>query len=116
MWASVAGPVEPRSSITRRAHGWRSMTARAAISCARRVAFQPSPGSGRPIWPTSDLDHAVEEVVLVPDVAVDRHRLDAQLLPELAHAERLEAAAIGEVDRRQRARARGSAVPAFGRR
>ena len=40
----------------------------------------------------------VEQVVLVPDVAIERHRIDAELLAELAHAQRLDAASIGEID------------------
>ena len=58
----------------------------------------PRPAAGRSISPTIDLDDAVEQVVLVPDVAVERHRVDAQLLAELAHAQGLEAAAVGELD------------------
>ena len=43
-----------------------------------------------------EVDDAVEELVLVGEVVVDRHRLDAELLAELAHAEGLEAALIGD--------------------
>ena len=46
----------------------------------------------------NDLDDAVEQVVLVPDVAVERHGLDAQLLPEPAHAQPLEAVTVRELD------------------
>ena len=41
-----AGPAVPRSSRTRRAQGWRSITRRAAIACSRRAGFQSSPGGG----------------------------------------------------------------------
>src|SRR4029453_2345463 len=44
------------------------------------------------------VDHAVEEVVLVGDVVVERHRGAAELLAELAHAEGLDAVSVGEVD------------------
>ena len=43
-------------------------------------------------------DDAVEQVVLVADVAVERHGVDAEVLAEPAHAQRLEAAPVGEVD------------------
>ena len=46
-----------------------------------------------------DVDDAVQNVVLVLDVVVERHRLDAERLGELAHAERVDPAAIGQVDR-----------------
>src|SRR6185295_17901058 len=46
------------------------------------------------------VDDPVQEVVLVGHVVVERHRLDAELLTELAHAERLEPALVGERDRR----------------
>src|SRR4029453_5894280 len=44
------------------------------------------------------VDHAVEEVVFVGDVVVERHRGAAELLAELAHAEGLDAVSVGEVD------------------
>ena len=43
-----------------------------------------------------DVDHAVEEVVLVGDVVVERHRLDAERLAELAHGQRADPALVGE--------------------
>jgi thioesterase domain-containing protein len=36
----------------------------------------------------SDVDHAVEQLLLVRHVLVERHRHDAELLREAAHAER----------------------------
>ena len=45
-----------------------------------------------------EVDDAVADLVLAPHVVVERHRLDAQLLPELAHAQRLEAALVCEAD------------------
>ena len=70
---------------------------RAAITCARR-AFQ---SCRRRIVDLADddVDDAVEQVVLVADVAVEGHRLDAELLAELAHAQGLDPAPVGEVDR-----------------
>ena len=45
------------------------------------------------------IDEAVEDVFLVPDVSVEGHRVDAELLAELAHAEGFDPATVGEVDR-----------------
>ena len=41
------------------------------------------------------VDHPVEDVVLVVDVVVERHSLDAQVGPELAHREILEPVLVG---------------------
>jgi hypothetical protein len=52
-------------------------------------------------------------------VVVERHRLDAELFRELAHAERLDAARVGERNRRVQgsvASERGSRRPAWFRR
>ena len=68
------------------------------MTCPRRSAFQSPLGAGRLELADHALDDAVEQVVLVPDVAVERHGVDAELLAEPAHAQRLEAAAVGEVD------------------
>ncbi len=35
----------------------------------------------------NEIDEAIEEVILVGDVIVQRHRLDLELLADLAHAE-----------------------------
>ena len=59
------------------------------------------------------LEQAVEQVVLVADMAVERHRVDAELLAELAHAQGLDSASIRELDRDEEdslARERGSAL------
>ena len=44
------------------------------------------------------VDDAVEERFLVGDVVVERHRLDAELVGEVAHRERLDALLVGECD------------------
>src|SRR5437660_11778754 len=44
------------------------------------------------------IDDAVQEVVLIGDVVVERHGLDAQHLPELAHGERVDPILIDELD------------------
>ena len=46
-----------------------------------------------------EVDDAVQDPLLVGEVVVERHRLDAERLTELAHAERLEPALIGELQR-----------------
>ena len=46
-----------------------------------------------------ELDHGIDEVTLVAHVVVQRHGLDAELLRELAHADGLDAAVVGEQDR-----------------
>src|SRR5207237_10224562 len=43
-----------------------------------------------------DVDHAVQELLLVPHVVVERHRLDPHLLSQVAHAQRLDALAVGQ--------------------
>ena len=45
-----------------------------------------------------DLDHAVEQFVLVCDVLVERHRRSAELLSEVPHAQRVDSVAVGELD------------------
>ena len=47
-----------------------------------------------------EVEHAVEEVVLVGDVVVERHGLEAERLAELAHRQRLDPALVGELERR----------------
>ena len=49
-----------------------------------------------------DLDRAVQQLVLVLHVPVERHGLDAELLAEPAHAQGIDAAAIGEVHGRSK--------------
>ncbi len=69
------------------------------MTCARRSAFQ-SPVARRPFDLADDqLDEAVEQVVLVPDVPVEGHRVDPELLAELAHAQRVEPVAVGQLHR-----------------
>ena len=59
----------------------------------------PVGAGGRRIdLPDDDIDDPIEDVVLVLDMVVERHRVDTELLAELAHADRLAAAPIGEFD------------------
>ena len=43
-----------------------------------------------------DVDQPVQQLVLVRDVLVQRHRDDAEILAELAHADRVDPAGVGE--------------------
>ena len=47
-----------------------------------------------------EVDHAVEDVALARDVVVQRHRLDAERLRELAHGEPVDAVRVGDLDGR----------------
>src|ERR671937_2440707 len=46
----------------------------------------------------NQIDHAVNDFTLVAHMAVERHRLDAKFLSELAHAERLDAVLISTLE------------------
>ena len=61
-----------------------------------------------------DIDRPVEQVVLVPDVPIQCHRLDAELLAEPSHAQGVDAAAIGQVDGRSEHALPGQWRAAFG--
>ena len=50
--------------------------------------------------PDDGVDHAVEQRLLVGDVVVERHRLDAELLAEAAHRQRTQALVVDQRDRR----------------
>src|SRR6266849_7128166 len=72
-------------------------------SLARRDC--PLTQGGRPVrtgryidLAEDDIDHPIQDVFLVPHMVVERHRLDPEVLGDLAHAERPEAAFVGEVD------------------
>ena len=45
-----------------------------------------------------DIDHAIQQVVLVGDVVVERHRLDRQLLAEATHAQRVDPLSVCQLD------------------
>ncbi len=98
MYRIVAGPGSVRDSITRGAHGWRSMTPRAAITCRRIAVFQSVSVRDDVDLADDDIDDPIEDVVLVLDMVVQRHRIDPEFLAELAHAHGLTAASIGELD------------------
>src|SRR5207248_8248657 len=64
---------------------------------AQRLLPVVAPGTQRYLA-DHGIGHAVQEVVLVAHVRVEGHRLDTQLLREPAHADRLDAVPIGELD------------------
>ena len=45
-----------------------------------------------------EVEHAVEEIVLVGDVVVERHGLEAERLAEVSHRQRLDPAFVGELE------------------
>jgi hypothetical protein len=47
-----------------------------------------------------EVEHPVEQVVLVGDVAVERHRLEPELFSETAHRQRVDAQPVGELESR----------------
>jgi len=76
---------------------------RCRASCAHRdrplpQRLLPVPARGQVDLGEDEVDHPVEQGLLAGDVVVQRHRLDPERLPELAHAERLEARLVGECD------------------
>ena len=66
---------------------------------AARIALVPVSAVRRQLDLAQDeVDDPVQEVVLVRDVVVERHRLDAERLAELPHRQRLDPALVGERD------------------
>jgi hypothetical protein len=75
------------------------------------------PGLARQVdFADDEVGDAPEQVVLVADMRIERHRLDAERLADPAHADRIDALAIRQADRRaQHPLARqGSAAPGPG--
>ena len=67
----------------------------------------PIPSGGLPVGAATigqvnladdDVDHAVQQIVLVGDMVVERHRLDRQLLAEPTHAQRVDPLSVRELD------------------
>ena len=96
MYPSTTGVGLARDSITREAQGWRSSARRAERIRRRTSLFQSDPADRRVDLADDDVDHAVEQLVLVGHVLVERHRHDAQFLSELAHVQRLDPRRVGE--------------------
>ena len=102
-WRRVAGPGEVRVDIRAIAHGWRRSACRAECARSRIAVIQSAPPRGRSISPKTRLtDAAVEELVLVGHMVVERHGLDLEGVTRL---QRMPSAAIplgvGEAWRRR---------------
>ena len=102
-----AGPWLVRPSIWPIAQRWRPSAARVESARPRMAAFQSPPVDGGSISPKTMSIIPSRRSLLAGDVVVERHRLDAELVGELAHRQRLEPAAVGEGDRGPGARAPG---------
>ncbi len=81
------------------AQRWRRNTSCDEIAVRRISDFQSALAGGHLDLGEHQLGDPVHDVVLVLDVVVERHRLDAELLAELAHGERLDPACVGEGER-----------------
>jgi len=64
----------------------------------RMAIFQSAPWPGTSISLTTKVGDAVENVVLVGHMVVERHRLDTQLLARCAHGQRLGPALADQLD------------------
>ena len=95
--AGSPGPGLARDSIRPIAHRWRSSASRTEIARRRIAVFQSAPATGRSISAKTRSTMPSRTSLLVGEVVVERHRLDAELLAELAHAQGLEPALIGEL-------------------
>ena len=97
-WRSVAGPGEVRVDIKAIAHGWRRSAWRADSARSRIACLPIGCTRGQVDLAEDQVDHAVEELVLVGHVVVQRHGLDPEGFAELAHTERRDPALVGEGD------------------
>ena len=81
--AQRRGPGEVRDSISPIAQGWRESDLAGEIARRRMAPPQSARRAGSSISPNTKVDHAVQQVVLVGDVVVQRHRLDPEASPSL---------------------------------
>ena len=95
----TTGLASVREAITAEAHGWlpHDASRRQDPLAGRRLPV------GAPCIHQFDLandgiNHPVQQVVLVGDVVVERHRLDRQLLAEPAHAQRVDPPSVRELN------------------
>ena len=95
----TTGLASVREAITAEAHGWLPHDAsRRQDPLARRRLPVGAPCIRQVDLANDGIDHAVQQVVLVGDVVVERHRLDRQLLAEPAHAQRVDPLSVRELD------------------
>ena len=79
-----AGPGVVRDSISPTAQRWRLSASRVEIARRRIAVFQSTSVVGSFDLAEDDVDHAVEKLLLVWDVVVERHRAGAELVREPA--------------------------------
>ena len=101
---AARAPPAGRDATSGNAFGWAS--AIRLTPCARRCRKSCHPSCGRVEDDLVGADagheglhHGVEELLLARDVAVQRHRLDAELLPEPTHGEAGQAVGVDELQR-----------------
>jgi hypothetical protein len=82
------------------AQGCRRRAARVEIDWARSTVRQFERSAGSSISAKTEVDDPVEDVVLVANVSVERHRLHAEPPPDPLHRQRRGAALVGELQRR----------------
>ena len=97
LWCrSVAAPGLVRDCSSGIDQGWHLMTRRAEFA-RRRISVRQSPSiDGQFDLAEDEVDDAVDDLVLVRDVVVDRHRLDAELVGERADRQRSEPSRVGD--------------------
>jgi len=66
------------------------------IALLRTAWSHSPPGGGQLALREHEVEEAVDQLVLVGHGVVERHRLEAELLAELAHRQRLEAVLVDE--------------------
>ncbi len=96
----VAGPIEPRASISPIAHEWPASTSRVEKARRRIASFHALAATGDLDLADDELDDPVEDRVLVGHVLVQRHGLDAELGAQAAHRQGAQSLAIGHGNRR----------------
>ena len=86
-WRRFAGPGLRRDSIRPIAQRWREQGVADRDRPLAHRGLPVGPGDRQVDLAEDEVDDAVEDLVLVGEVVVEGHRLDAELLAELAHAE-----------------------------
>ena len=90
----MPGPMLNRDMISSAAQGWASRTSWAEIAPLPHGRLPVRPGRRDVDVAQDQVDDAVEDVVLVRHVVVQRHRLDPELLAEPAHGQRADPALV----------------------
>ena len=103
-WCATPAGRSPTGAVRARA---------CADSARRRISARHSPsGEGSSISAEDDVDDAVEDLLLVRDVVVDRHRLHPERLGQRADRERPDPAGVRDLEGGAAAPGPGSAGPA----